>query len=382
LKKILSISSLQKGLERPAMALAYAKGKLKAGTGYRFGLGYSLPPGRVFFVLTGRCNLMCEMCPQQKHPGFREEIMQTPEMKPERLRDIVDQIKGFRPLVFVSGGELFLHSGWLDFLACLKNAGLFCSIGTNGTFLKEYASELLQLGIDEVSVSIDGLEATHDAIRRVDGTWARAVGGIQKLLSLRSGAGGSIPRVTVIFTITGRNCMEIEEMAAAMTELGVDNFRIGHLNFLRPDDFVTHMNITRKLFGVDKDTSWEGYAGPAPNIDAGAVAGTLQRLKSNRNGRMRVSVFPDFTAAEMIEYYSNKPFRAGSFKTGCLVPWEYAVIGPGGELILCPNYVVGNLCNESFVKLWNSPRARSFRRLIARKKELPACSRGCCFYYT
>lgn len=382
MKKIFEKTNFQKALDQPLFAIRYLRGKIRANFGYRFGNGYSFPPGRVFIALTGRCNLKCQMCPQDRHPSFRQEIVEERDSNTEELRTIIDDIYSFSPMILVSGGELFLHPSWYDFLSHIKKKELFCSIGTNGMFLERHASKLVDIGIDELSVSIDGPERVHDEIRGLPGTYAKATRGIERVMEEKRGMGVIKPLINVIFTITSRNYQYITTVVELMASLKINTLRIGHLNFLRQKDFDDHMNISRKLFGINHDTSWEGYVSEVHDIDASHLANTIEYIRSKRDANMRITLFPDFNKEEIIQYYSEGSFRSRSFKNACLVPWDTAIIGPKGEVILCPNYIIGNLREKSFREIWNNEKARFFRKVILKKKQLPVCSRGCCFFYT
>lgn len=382
MKKVFEISNIQKAVYKPFYAVRYLRGKIRAHLGYRLGNGYSFPPGRAFITLTGRCNLKCQMCPQDRHAGFRQNIVKERDANIEELRSIIDDLHSFNPMILVSGGELFLHPSWYDFLSYIKKKRLFCSIGTNGVFLGRYASKLADMGIDEISVSIDGPEPVHDEIRGVTGAYAKAVEGICRVIEEKKQKQTNKPLINVIFTITSRNYQYIANVIELMASLKINTLRIGHLNFLRQKDFNDHMNIFRKLFSIDHDTSWGGFVSDVKDIDARSVADTIEGIRKKRSSSMKITVFPDFNKEEIIQYYSEGAFRSRSFKNACLVPWDIAIIGPKGEVLLCPNYVIGNLREKSFREIWNNEKARHFRKVILQKKQLPVCSRGCCFFYT
>lgn len=382
MKKVFEKTNFQKAADQPLFAIRYLRGKISANFGYRLRNGYSFPPGRAFITLTGRCNLKCQMCPQDRHSSFRQNIAQERDANIEELRTIIDDICSFSPMILVSGGELFLHPSWYDFLSHIKKKRLFCSIGTNGTFLERHACKLVDIGIDELSVSIDGPEPIHDEIRGVPGAYAKAVEGINRVNEEKKRVRANKPLINVIFTITSRNYQYIAAVIELMASLKINTLRIGHLNFLRQRDFNDHMNIFRELFSVDHDTSWEGFVSEVNDIDARLLADTIECIKNKRNANMRINVFPDFNKEEIIQYYSEGSFRSRSYKNACLVPWDIAIIGPKGEVLLCPNYIIGNLREKSFREIWNNEKARYFRKVILQKKQLPVCSRGCCFFYT
>ncbi|MBW2308808.1 MAG: radical SAM protein [Deltaproteobacteria bacterium] len=108
------------------------------------------------FKITHRCNLRCIHCPFWKRRTQRE-------LEFNAVRDIMHQLHrmGVRILI-LEGGEPFL---WCDgpytiYDVVEEARRLFMSVGltTNGTFP-------LDVPASTIWVSMDGLEATHDAIR-------------------------------------------------------------------------------------------------------------------------------------------------------------------------------------------------------------------------
>jgi MoaA/NifB/PqqE/SkfB family radical SAM enzyme len=380
-KKLLTTANLKKALARPSLASGYLKGKLKAALGYRFGNGYSFMPGRIFFVLTGRCNLNCKMCPQNNNPLFHDVMTKETELNIEELRRMIDEISTFHPRILVTGGELSLHSAFFDFLSYIKKAGLFCGIVTNGIFLERDAAKLVSIGLDEISVSLDGPEAVHDGIRGVPGTYAKAVKGMKRIAEERKKIGAKVPMVNINFTISAANFRYVFPMVELMSSLNIDMLQFTHLQFLTPKDFEQQMALFKNLFGIEQDTSWQGLVSDLYQLDAEYLADTIEQIRNRKVEQGRITFSPDFNKQDIIRYYSDKPFHSQSLKGACLSPWDFAILGPAGEVVLCPNYIIGNLREHSFRETWNSPKARFFRKIILKKKSLPACSRGCCFFY-
>ena len=85
------------------------------------------------------------------------------------------------------------------------------NITTNGTVLDRHWAALVEAGDplarpDSVSVSVDGLEATHDALRGRPGAWRKAWAAVDRLRE--AGIGTS-----VYFTATRRNVRELLAVA-------------------------------------------------------------------------------------------------------------------------------------------------------------------------
>ena len=73
------------------------------------------------------------------------------------------------------GGEAYLRPDVLLVIRAIREAGMKASMVTGGLGLTRARAEgLAEAGLQLVSVSIDGLEASHEALRGTPGGWARA----------------------------------------------------------------------------------------------------------------------------------------------------------------------------------------------------------------
>jgi radical SAM protein with 4Fe4S-binding SPASM domain len=82
---------------------------------------------------------------------------------------------GTREVVLI-GGEAYLHDGFLGVVRALDAAGISVIMTTGGRGVTpELARDMASAGMSRVSVSVDGLEATHDRIRAARGSFAAAV---------------------------------------------------------------------------------------------------------------------------------------------------------------------------------------------------------------
>ncbi|GAX36786.1 radical SAM domain-containing protein [Nodularia sp. NIES-3585] len=74
--------------------------------------------------------------------------------------------------VTIIGGEAFLRPDWLEIAQAITQAGMLCGMTTGGYGITlDTAHRMKAAGIGVVSVSVDGLEATHDRIRGKEGAW-------------------------------------------------------------------------------------------------------------------------------------------------------------------------------------------------------------------
>jgi nif11-class peptide radical SAM maturase 3 len=117
--------------------------------------------------LTLKCNLACQHC------GSRAGQTRTDELSTAEALDLVKQMAevGIKEVTLI-GGEAFLRSDWLEIAQAITQSGMVCGMTTGGYGITlETAQKMKAAGIRVVSVSVDGLEATHDRLRGKQGSW-------------------------------------------------------------------------------------------------------------------------------------------------------------------------------------------------------------------
>jgi radical SAM protein with 4Fe4S-binding SPASM domain len=120
---------------------------------------------------TLRCDLTCRHC------GSRAGLARHNELSTAECLDVVRQLAelGVREVATI-GGEAYLREDWLDIIREIKKLGMMPTMTTGArSMTREMAAEAGQAGLRNVSVSIDGDEATHDRLRGVKGSYKAAV---------------------------------------------------------------------------------------------------------------------------------------------------------------------------------------------------------------
>ncbi len=178
-----------------------------------------LPPAAplVAIDVTGRCNLRCTHC-------YNADYL-AQELSPQRVHNILTSTPAPWKMYFL-GGEPLLRD---DILAILEQSvalGHPTSLATNGTrILKVGAERLLQTGVTEIYLSLDGADALHNDVIRGRGRFEEAVEG---LLALDQAA-RSYPGVSInISTSVGRqNLASVAQLPAFLDGLGVYIDKLG-----------------------------------------------------------------------------------------------------------------------------------------------------------
>ena len=134
-------------------------------------------PAYVVWELTLACDHACTHC------GSRAVVARDNELSTAQALAVVAQLAelGAREVVLI-GGEAYLHEGFLEIVSALRAGGMVVVMTTGGAGITaERARDMARAGMSRVSVSIDGLEASHDAMRAKRGSFAQATAALGHL---------------------------------------------------------------------------------------------------------------------------------------------------------------------------------------------------------
>lgn len=155
-------------------------------------------PVHVDLELASVCNLKCPMC-YTITAEFKRKVNAT-LMNFDLFRRLVDEIQGKVWSVRLSlRGESLLHPRFLDAIRYAKEAGILeVSTLTNGSNLKsrDFCQDLVQTGLDWITVSADGIEDTYNRIRAPI-TYREILQNLRNLLEVKAGLQSAKPVVKV-----------------------------------------------------------------------------------------------------------------------------------------------------------------------------------------
>lgn len=154
--------------------------------------------------LTTRCNLRCGHC----YLGDPAAL----DLPVELIAPLLDDFAGGGGLrLLLSGGEPLLHPRFHEINALLPDRDVRVVLLTNGTLLDRDTAA--RLNVHEVQVSLDGMEAAHDALRGT-GSFAAALAG------LRTAKAAGL-QVSVASTVNALDVPDFDDLAELVHDLDV-----------------------------------------------------------------------------------------------------------------------------------------------------------------
>ncbi len=365
-------------LSRAARAI-YTK-HFKATAEFKRGDGISrLPIQQISIKICNACNLRCKTCGQWGETGYNlgKPNAELSKIVPvERYIEIADSVKKDKPIYYIWGGEPFLYPGLMDLTARIKQNKSVLSLVTNATFLESNAKEIVKQGWDALMFSLDGPEPIHDEIRGKQGTFKRVAAGIEAVQRYKRDMKKTLPWIMPLVTISTWNAPKLDEIFEVAKELDTDCVVAYYSWFTNETIGNAHTKIMQKHLGITP-TAWKGYLFDH-NVDTDALLESLKRIRSRKWG-FPIIFIPDLKDEQIPTYYKN-PGEFFGFGP-CISPFTTVELMPNGDVSPCrdyPDYVTGNILEQSLQDIWNGEKYVKFRKaLIDNGGTFPICARCC-----
>lgn len=223
---------------------------------YRRGLFKKPQLRNLFLELTARCNERCIHCGSSCGEYHSEEL--PPEVYRRFLEEVKNDMGLSHKMLCITGGEPLLRQDLFDIMGHAHSLGWHWGMTSNGTLIDDaVARELLRCGMGTISVSIDGLEKTHDAFRQTKGGFQRAMNGIEALVRC-----GGFKEVQITTVVTHRNIGELDELYKLFSDIDIDSWRVINIEpmgraKLHPELLLTPEDY-RRLFSFIREKRRNG----------------------------------------------------------------------------------------------------------------------------
>ena len=230
-------------------------------------------PVHVVWEITLACDLKCLHC------GSRAGRRRPNELSTAECLDVVEHLArlGTREVSLI-GGEAYLRSDWTQIVRAIRSHGMYCAIQTGGRNLTpKRLAAAVDAGLQGIGVSLDGMEALHDRVRGVPGSFARALDTLR-----RAKAAGL--RISVNTQIGSETMPHLPELMNTIIDVGATHWQIqltvamgnaadnDHL-LLQPYQLAEFMPLLARLYseGVERGLLMVvgnniGYFGPYEHL--------------------------------------------------------------------------------------------------------------------
>ena len=174
----------------------------------------------LFFELTQSCNSKCFHCGSRCEPGLGHGP------SPSEFKKVLDDVNANFDIskiqLCITGGEPLLYPGFRELLSYAHEQGFHWGMTSNGTLITEEVARMLEeTGMGTISISIDGLEETHDRQRGLKGGYKAALKGIQNLIDRKA-----FKHISVTTVINHKNIGELDQLFEVIDGIDIDSWRV------------------------------------------------------------------------------------------------------------------------------------------------------------
>jgi len=352
------------------------KAKIKHWCQKKFNFKLKFPNLVRFFLFYG-CNLRCFMCGQWGTTGVSKTEEAKNFLPLPQLKILLDEIALHKSEIYIWGGEPTLYPNFAEFISYLKSKKLTCTINTNGVLLEKYADEILKNKIDSLDISLIGPESVHDKTVGVSGTFKQVIAGLD-LIKSKSLICNYKPLIKAIITINNKNIHDIEKLLEAIEKNTAIDMSIVQLGWFTTKEIgEIYEKRMANDFGIAAK-SWSGFLNQSNQKFAEEVQSLVKRIRNVKNYKKPILFFPNIKTKDVTAYYLDHSNNCGYTKCGALN--KEIDIRHNGEVVICadfPDYVIGNLNQETIQQIWRGEKLKKFRENINNKGLFSICNRCC-----
>jgi 12,18-didecarboxysiroheme deacetylase len=315
----------------------------------------------VVWNVTRRCNLKCVHCYSRS-----EDSDYGGELSTEQGRALIDDLSQFgAPVILFSGGEPLIRPDILELIRYAGEKGRRTVLSTNGTLITAtVAAKLKELGLSYVGISLDGMEAVHDAFRGVSGAFSRVIAAIGRCKDVGL-------KVGLRFTINKRNYEEIPRVFDLVEDAGIPRICFYHLVYSgRGTDLVNEdldHGQTRRVVDLllDRTRALHDNGRPVEVLTVDNHAdGPYIYLRLLRENPKR--------AAEVLELLRMNEGNNSGRGIGC-VSWNGDVHADQ----FWRHRSFGNVKDKPFSRIWTDPADEFLMKLKSKKNFVKGRCAGC-----
>ena len=303
------------------------------------------------------CNLRCKMCYYSSDYKRKKEQMDLP-----LFRKIAGEVFPKTRFLYLScATEPLMNKQFSEFVRVTGEYNVpFTSFCTNGQLLTEdVVSACIDASISEIIFSIDGATAeTYEAIRR-GGKWDRLGKNLELLASIKRQANKRKPAARINFTCMQTNIHELPAMVDLAADAGAESLHVRHLvAYGDANGSYREEMAYRELFNA-----------AAAQAKTAAVSRGVDLFLPDLIPEGNLSPKTCVTDGSRIR-------RRAEANPYCLLPWFQAIISWNGDYRICSLHTLGNLRQQSFDEIYNSPKMKEIRRKMLWRDE-NSCSWNC-----
>lgn len=307
-------------------------------------------PSVYYFGISIICDIRCPYCPRQ----YYTKDVDSGLMDFDSFLKISKYLDYGEEAFFFGLGEPFLHPRFFDFIRESLKSGIKTGTSTHGMSLKpDVRKMILNLGLDELIVSIDAADSKTFAMLREGAVLDVVISNILELQKEKSEKGSSKPRIMIATAVSRHNVHQLTDIVKLAKKVGAIRVVFTDLILVNPDNSLVSVSKT--------DLFWDHYR--------------------------RAEALGEKFGIEILYFYQYPfpwkkeptPHNLSQGKPGiCRDPWRMCIINRHGDMKPCCYYPpnTGNIFQNPLPEVINNEENRNLRRSLL-EGDIPECCLNC-----
>lgn len=282
----------------------------------------------LFWETTLRCNAKCKHCGSRAGENIKLNDELTTEEIKNAFKNIANKYDTSKILINVTGGEPLVRQDLFDVMKYANNLGYHWGMTTNGILINDtIINKMKETGMTTISISLDGLEKSHDEFRCVPGSYKRIIENIKKLKEA-----DFLNYLQITTVINKTNINELEEMYNQILKLGINSWRIVNMDPIGRAEDNKDLALDNKEY--------------------------ISLIKFIQEKRKKSKFDVTYGCTHFLGMKFENEVRNHSFF--CVTGFTTGSILYNGDIYVCPSVerrkelVQGNIRNDDFVDVWEN----------------------------
>ncbi|MCQ4022513.1 MULTISPECIES: radical SAM/SPASM domain-containing protein [unclassified Ruminococcus] len=282
----------------------------------------------LFWEATLNCNAKCDFCGSRCGEYSETEPVQN-EIDTKTicacLKEISEEMESRSIMINVTGGEPLLRKDLFEVMAYASQLGFPWGMVTNGSMIDSKTVEKMKKsGMKTISISLDGLPETHNALRKLPDGFQR----IKQAVSILKKA-DFLDEVQITTVVNHKNIDELEGLFSELKLWNIDSWRLAIIDPIGRAEDNQDLLFTKE----DYNKYFDFFE------------------RHMFNGQITFT-----TSCSHFLGIRDNLYRQHNFS--CETGKHIASILANGDIYVCPNVpripelIQGNICKDSFTEIW------------------------------
>jgi radical SAM protein with 4Fe4S-binding SPASM domain len=213
---------------------------------------------------TNHCNLSCPLCPS----GNGEMTRPRGNMDLEHFKKVFNQLSDDLLLCLLwNQGEPFLNSNLIKMIRHASDRNVPTITSTNVHYIRteEEAEAIIDSGLSELILSLDGVDAETYVTYRVGGDFDRVIKGIELITDAKRRRKATSPQIHLQFILMKHNEDQVETARQMARDFGVDRLSLKTAQVYTEEEAETFLPTDASMSRYDYEKKGVSVKGTIKN---------------------------------------------------------------------------------------------------------------------